>query len=1054
MSEEGDSSNRKEEKKLQTMQSSTGISGHQNIQLTLPTNLEYFQPQKGTWSRWLMRLEENFEFFGITAEDSQKRMLTQYMGCEAYDKLCDRIAPRVPRNLTYKEIADLLQKYYDPPPQEIIEVYKFQKREQNEGESCDDYLAALRKLAVNCNFGCSECDFLLKALRNQFVIGLRNKAIQKRLFEKKDLTLDHAVEIAKAMESSEEGQEVVAGKQKMDVNKVAEAEKKLPENNVPEKEEEQGKPPIRRCYRCGVSTHLANKCPQKDAIICYACNKKGHMAKFCLTTGKKEQKGGEKLNKVEDLMYQESKFVGKVWLGVKVGGRDMNFEVDSGSPISIISSHDKDTLFPKAEIFPTSRNFVGYNNSEIDVLGYVKATVEVRGRVLRDMNLYIALGSKKAPLLGREWIRRLNWLNWNQVMSIHKVSENIKLDEEIVNLKRDFKNVFDDSLGKIVGIKAELKLKDDAKPVFLKARGVPFARKEAVGREIDKLVEEGVFVKVNQSPWATPIVVVPKASGKLRLCGDYSTTLNPNLVIDRHPLPTVEELFCDMAGGEKFSKLDLTQAYMQLEVREEDQEMLTVNTHKGLYRPTRMMYGVSSAVAIWQRVMETLLQDVPGVKVFLDDIRITGSNDQEHLTRLREVLKRLNPKKIEALEGMPRPKNRDEVRAYVGFINYYGRFFENLSTKLYPINNLLKEDSDSGIKWDSDCEKAFQGMRDEMRKEVFLGHYDPKEQKAAAHGNADGLSRLPLPKTSEYETDDPEIVQLNSINTLPVTLSEIQHETKIDKEVKKLIEGLKLGKVISKEDRFNINMEEFSFKQGCLVRGERTYIPGKLRNVILQELHDGHVGMTKMKMMARSYCWWVGIDRDIEKLVSNCTNCQENRANPSKVPVHTWESATKPFERVHIDYAGPVYGKWLLIVVDSYSKWPEVVSVTDQTTETTITELRKIFSTHGLPEVIVSDQGRQFMSCEFKEFCKNNGIVHKTGAPYHPATNGQAEREPDLLEVSDSDSQSEDEVFEDAVDDPSSSTNEVSLETGPLPSHPEPLRRSKRTIRPPDRLNL
>ncbi|XP_055684592.1 uncharacterized protein K02A2.6-like [Lutzomyia longipalpis] len=1004
----------------------------QRAQLTLPTNLEFFQPDKGTWRRFMMRLEDTFEFFEIREDSKKKRMLTHYMGLEAYNKLCDRITPRIPRELTYKEIGKEMQQIYDPTPLEIVEIYKFQRREQKEGESCDDFLAALRKLSINCKFGCRECDYLVKALRNQFVVGIRNKTIQKRLLEKRDLTLDMALEIAKAMETSEKGEEVLGDKQTGNVvNKISDDVNKDAPKKVPEKEEPQDKA-TRKCYRCGVSTHLANKCPQKE-VTCYACNKKGHIAKFCKT--KKDSGGGEKMNKFEEIAYLEGSLVGKVWLGIKVGGRNMNFEVDSGSPITIITLEDKDDWFPDAEIFPTKRNFIGYNNSQIDVLGYVRATVEVEGRVLRDMNLYVAVGSKKTPLMGREWIRRLNWLNWNQVMAINKISETIDIDQEMKHLKQEFKNVFDDSLGKIVGVSAELKLKEGANPVFVKARSVPFAKREAVSKEIDRLVAEGALQKVNQSAWATPIVAIQKASGKIRLCGDYSSTLNPNLVIDRHPLPTVEELFSGMAGGKKFSKLDLSQAYMQMEVREEDQELLTLNTHKGLFRPTRLMYGVASAVAIWQRVMENLLLDIPGVKVFLDDIRVTGSNDKEHLARLREVLKRLNernmrvnfqkceffadqieycgyvidknginkdPKKIEALEKMPRPSNREEVKAYCG---------------------------------------AFVSIQKEMKDKVVLGHYDPQEQlvlavdaspvgvgaclshrykdgsekplcfasqtltetqmkytqvdreaRSSEHGNADGLSRLPLPQTSEYETDEAEIVQLNLITTLPVTLTAIQEATRTDVEIRKLLEGLRTGKAVSKEDRFDIDMKEFSLKQGCLVRGERTYIPKKLREDILKELHEGHVGMTKMKMIARSYCWWPKIERDIVMLVSNCTDCQENRPEPSKAPVHAWEAASKPFERIHIDYAGPIFGKWLLIVVDSYSKWPEVVSVSDQTAETTITELRKIFATHGIPEEIVSDQGRQFMGHEFENFCKNNGIIHKTGAPYHPATNGQAER--------------------------------------------------------------
>ncbi|XP_062557492.1 uncharacterized protein K02A2.6-like [Armigeres subalbatus] len=178
----------------------------------------------------------------------------------------------------------------------------------------------------------------------------------------------------------------------------------------------------------------------------------------------------------------------------------------------------------------------------------------------------------------------------------------------------------------------------------------------------------------------------------------------------------------------------------------------------------------------------------------------------------------------------------------------------------------------------------------------------------------------------------------------------------------------------------------------CLMRDIRVYVPPPLRGRVLNELHSGHFGISRMKSLARSYCWWDNIDRDIEELARNCVDCARVKASPAKVHIHSWEQPSEPFQRVHADFAGPFLGLNFLIIVDAHGKWPEVKIIPDMTTETTIEKMREFFATFGLPSILVTDRGTQFTSDQFQLFLKKNGIVHKMGAPYHPATNGQAER--------------------------------------------------------------
>ena len=233
--------------------------------------------------------------------------------------------------------------------------------------------------------------------------------------------------------------------------------------------------------------------------------------------------------------------------------------------------------------------------------------------------------------------------------------------------------------------------------------------------ELKRLEKEGILHEVRFSNWATPIVPVAKSNGTVRICGDQKTTVNPQLQTEEYPLPRIDDIFAKLTGGQKFTKIDLRQAYHQMEVEEESQEYLTINTHQGLYRYNRLVFGITSAPAIWQRSMDQILEGVEGTSCILDDMIITGKDDKEHLENLEGVLKRLKAnglranrekceffqtkitycghevhrhglhktqEKIHAVVNAPRPENVQQLRSFLGLVNYYHKFLPNLATTL------------------------------------------------------------------------------------------------------------------------------------------------------------------------------------------------------------------------------------------------------------------------------------------------------------------------------------------------------------------------------------
>ena len=161
---------------------------------------------------------------------------------------------------------------------------------------------------------------------------------------------------------------------------------------------------------------------------------------------------------------------------------------------------------------------------------------------------------------------------------------------------------------------------------------------------------------------------------------------------------------------------------------------------------------------------------------------------------------------------------------------------------------------------------------------------------------------------------------------------------------------------------------------------------------MLQELHRDHPGTSKIKALARCHIWWPGLDADIERLARSCVSCQSVKQAPPAAPLMPWSWPPKPWQRVHIDFAGPFLNKMYFLAVDAHSKWHEVFELNQTTSSKTIAVLRHLFAKYGIPEQIVSDNGPQFVSKEFEVFMKANGVKHTRCSPYHPSSNGAGER--------------------------------------------------------------
>ncbi len=1089
--------------------------------------LDSFDSNVESWECYYERFEQYAKVNKLEEEDVVPCLLS-LMGPKTYGLLRTLVAPEKPKDKTADQIYETLQTHLSPTPLTIAERFRFYKRDQKAGESIADYLEVIKRLAETCDFG----DFLAIALRDKFVCGLNNEQIQKRLLTESKLTFQKAQSVAFSMETAardahelSQAKHTTSGVHKMS-SKGEKGKRKYMDKS-------KNKPQKNACYRCGRSNHTPDECYFKDRE-CYKCKQKGHHKDQCkakmhkvvdITQDNSDSDVDVPLYKIDD-NSSDAMFV-----TLDVEGRTLRMELDTGASVSVIGVKQYKEHFSHLPLKDTKLRLEMYNKTVSHPEGVIEVVVKNKDQTHK-LPLYV-IKQGDLPLLGRNWLKVVQ-LDWPQIKAL-KQSED-KEDKAIKNLQKEYEDVFSSGCGKMEGIKATLKLKEGATPKFVKARHVPLAKKDKINAKLDQLEKENIVKKVSHSDWAAPIVTPLKKDGSVRVCGDFKVTINPQLEVEQYPLPRIDEIFANLAGGQQFSLLDLRQAYLQMEVEEESQPYLTINTHRGLYRYCRMVYGVASAPALWQRAMDQVLQGLPMVQCYLDDIIITGKDFHDHLENLSKVFERLKQyglkvnlakcvffkkqvsylghkidadglhktdDKIKAIIEAPEPKNVGQLRSFLGLVQYYHKFLPNLANVLHPLHQLLQ--TKCKWNWSQRHATSFKQVKEAVASETVLAHFDPNlpvhlacdaspygvgavlshitedgndrpiafasrslspaeknyaqmEREALAivfgvkkfnqylegrkftlvtdnepllaifhprkgipstaaarlvrwavtlsgyqydikyrntkyHGNVDALSRLPLQCQPQ---DSATTFRLNILDTLPVTCAELRDATRKDRVLVRVLESTRVGWNDPVEDpklkAYSKRRKEFGLYDGCIMWGERIVVPEKLQKRILEDLHEGHLGIVKMKGLARSYVWWPGIDMDIEQMAKSCGGCQEVQRAPALAPQHPWEFPSRPWKRIHIDFCGPFQDRMYLVVVDAHSKWPEVIPMKTTTTEQTIDALRTIFARWGLPEQLVSDNGPQFTSDQFEVFMRENNVKHLRGAPYHPATNGQAER--------------------------------------------------------------
>ncbi|XP_018396209.1 PREDICTED: uncharacterized protein K02A2.6-like [Cyphomyrmex costatus] len=513
---------------------------------------------------WKLYRQRLVQYFVANDVQGNRRVAVLFTSISksVYCTLNDLCDPELPDSKTFDELCNLLETQFSPRTSVWRKRIEFYKMQQMQDESITKYYARLKSLAALCNFG----NDLNNVLRDRFVSGLLSGKILDRLCEETETkTIQELLELALKKETALS--EMSTSIHKLNAKqKFQNKHKKDTSTKTKPKGDTASSADQLKCYACGNTNHNFSSCRYKK-YRCKTCNGMGHIAKAC-------KKADTSTNYLSD-QTEKSEISEKETIEMF----SLNIEKTVIEPIKV-------TIKINGEIFVTAN--------------YGKCFVPARLLIVK---------SEGRPLLGRDLISAFKMFKNFQVKLLainFKSDKNIENKLSLQSLLAEFADIFKPSIGTYKHEKIQLSLRDNVSPIFCKPRPIPFAFRDLVDAELTKLEKQGVITKVESSRWGTPLVPVLRANKTLRLCANYSLTINPHLEDVNYPLPKIEEIFTAVQGGQKFTKLDFKNAFNQLLLEQSTRELLAWSTHKGIFLVNRLPFGTKPASAIFQMKAENI----------------------------------------------------------------------------------------------------------------------------------------------------------------------------------------------------------------------------------------------------------------------------------------------------------------------------------------------------------------------------------------------------------------------------------------------------------------
>ncbi len=685
-----------------------------------------------------------------------------------------------------KTYYDKFEEYVKPKANTTFLRYRFNRRVQGESEKFEQFFTDLKLLANECNF-CNVGTCRDERIIERIVFGVRSDRAREKLIEQgSDLKLDKAVDFCRTRELSDAQMKSVA--QTEATGTVHAVGKKPHKRSGPNRFQTKGHEGQSRaqpaesqgdstgatgqkCGNCGFKHYQPGRCPA-SGTTCAKCGRQDHWARVC----QQQQRTAGKDSKVHSVDSQQpddpngacSTATGfyvesiqtpgsnqqpppdQVFTDIKVGnsGQVVNFKLDTGSQVNVIPASIFRDVGRLESLQPTKQQLFGYSGKMLDAKGKCRLKCKYKDRDV-DLDFYI-VNTQAHAVLGLQACLSLELIQL--IMSVDTAPPP-PMDNTIL---KEFEEVFN-GIGLFAG-EHHIQVDKTVQPVVHAPRRVPHALRPKLKQELDRMVEQGIAVPVEEpTDWVSSLVIVEKPkSNSLRICLD-PRDLNKAIKREYHPMPTLDDITAKLAGATCFSVLDARSGYWQIKLTEESSLLLTFNTPFGRYRFTRMPFGIHSAQDVFQRKVDETYQGLSGVTGIVDDIVVYGRTKEEHDANLRAMLQRTrergvklnaekcvirvprvpyfghvltseglqpDPSKIAAIEQMEPPANKAELETILGMVNYLAKFAPRLAEVTAPLRDLLKKNNE--FLWDSQQDVAFRAMKELMTQQPgpVLAYYD------------------------------------------------------------------------------------------------------------------------------------------------------------------------------------------------------------------------------------------------------------------------------------------------------------------------------------------